>query len=204
MTLPICKSKHDCHFNIYFPALANRFCLNIANNRNNGTQGNRTIPETSETQYDEIDGAYYNPSNINGRPELTHVTLHNANIETLLSSSNSRIVENMTANNDGTANNNHEIIPPSNDLNIQRSNNASTRSSSDDSYLGPCRNYISLEIDFNDEHSHQIREPENLDDGLPASNSESSETYIKSDQQYETLAATDIVEHSYENPIATY
>ncbi|CAG2240897.1 unnamed protein product [Mytilus edulis] len=105
------------------------------------------VGEDSDT-YDEIEGAYYNPSNIHGRPERT---LYNTHLETPLTISNRRIVENVTANNGGTGNNNDEIIQPSNSLYIQRSNIASMMSSSDDSSFVPCQKYINLEIDFNDE-----------------------------------------------------
>lgn len=48
------------------------------------------------------------------------------------------------------------------------------------------------------------REQDNFTDVSSATNSENSETQIKSDHQYETLAITDIDVHSYEIPIETY
>lgn len=144
---------------------------------------------------------YYNPNNVNGRRELT---LNNTQIEAPLSLGNNRNTDNITAENVGTGNFNQETTESATDSNIPSADNVSSRSLSSDSYLVPSRNYINVEISFTDTHSHQIIEPELLADCSSASNSESSETYIKSENQYETLASTNIVEHSYESTIETY
>ncbi|CAC5424079.1 unnamed protein product [Mytilus coruscus] len=180
-------------------ATPKRFCLNMAHNRSNRSQVNETIPETHGAQYDEIDSVYYNP-NINDRPEPSFDSTQH---ETPLISGNGRGIGNITTDNVRTGSFNHEIIQSDTDSNILRADNVSARSSSDDSYLVPSRNYINLEVGFTDEHSHQIGEPENLSDGLSASNSESSETHIKSDHKYETLATANIGEHSYETTTET-
>lgn len=160
------------------------------------------MPETHGAQYDEIDSVYYNP-NVNVSPEPSFDL---SQLDTLLSSGDDRSIGDATTDNVRTGSFNHEIIQSDTDSNILRVENVSGRSSSDDSYLVPCRNYINLEIGFNHEHSHQIRETENFGDGFSASNSESSEsseTHIKSDRKYETLATASIGEHSYETTSET-
>ncbi|VDI25834.1 Hypothetical predicted protein [Mytilus galloprovincialis] len=184
-------------------ATSKRFCLNMIQKRSNRSQSNTTTPETRrESQYDEIDSVYYNVSNVNGRPELA---LNNTPIEALLSSINSRNIDNLTTDNVETGNIDHDSqIHSDNSTHNLTTEIVSATSSSDDSYLVPSRNYINLEIGFTNTHSHQITESELVADGSSASNSESSETYIKSENQYETLATTNVVEHSYESTIETY
>lgn len=142
---------------------------------------------------------YNNVPNANERPELT---LINTPIET--SSINNINIGNISTDNVETGNVNQDLTQSDTALNILRADNDSVSSSSGDSYLVPSRNYINFEIGFTDELSLQIAEPEFLDGGSSASNSESSETRIKSDHQYETLDATNSVEHYYESTIETY
>lgn len=142
---------------------------------------------------------YYN-ANINDRPGPS---FNSTQLEILLSSGNFRNKGSITSTNVGTGSLDHEIIQSDTESNILRADNVSARSSSDDSYLVPCPKYINLEIGTTNEHSHQFTEPEFLADGLSASNSESSETYIKTENHYETLASTNDDEHSYESTIET-
>ncbi|CAC5400148.1 unnamed protein product [Mytilus coruscus] len=166
--------------------------------RNNTSHGNGTIQGTRGDHYDEIDSVLYN---VNGRPELK---LSNIPLETLLSSNNRNNVVNTATNNvdDGT-NNEQEISLYGAEMNISGTDDASAWSYSDDSYLVPCQNYINLELGVTGEHRDNTREQEYLTDRSSASNSENSETQIKSDHQYETLATTNIEVHSYEIPHET-
>lgn len=170
--------------------------------RSDRPHSHATTPETNDAQYDEIGSVYHNVPNVNGRPELT---LNNTAIEEFLSSINSRNIDNIATDNVGTGNVNHDSrIQSDTGTNKLIVDNVSATSSSNDSYLVPSQNYINLEIGFTNTHSHQITESEFGADGSSASNSESSETFIKSENQYETLSPTNIVEHSYESTIETY
>lgn len=167
--------------------------------RNNTSQGNETTQATRDVHYDEIDSEYYD---VNGRPELT---LNNIPPETLPSSNNRNNVANNATNiaDDGT-DNEQELNMYGAAINISGTDNASVGSSSDDSYLEPCQNYVNLELCFSNEHRNNTREPEGLAGRSSASNSENSETQIKSQHQYETLSARNIEVHSYEIPHETY
>ncbi|CAC5375434.1 unnamed protein product [Mytilus coruscus] len=146
---------------------------------NNRSQSIETTTVTHGARYDEIDSMYYHHSNAN------ELTLNNRPLEILLSSNNGGSIGSISTSNDDTA------------------HNVSARSSSDDSYLVPCRIYINLEIGVADENSEQIREQENHTDCSSESKSESSETVMKSDHHYETVTTTNIEEHVYENSIET-
>lgn len=160
-----------------------------------------TTSETRETQYDEIDSMYINASDVNGRHQLM---LNNTANDSLPLSSINRNICNITTENVESGSFNDEIIQSYTNANNVRADIISTRSSSQDSYLDPSRNYINLAIGFTNEHSHQIGEQEFLGDSSSSSNSESSETYIKSANQYETVTTTNIVEHSYESTTEAY
>ncbi|CAC5424089.1 HMCN [Mytilus coruscus] len=139
-------------------ALAKRLCLNISLHRNDISQDNGITQVTHEHQYDEIDhvdSVHYNPSNVNGRPE---VLLNNNPFETLLSSNNDSHIASIATDNDETAYYNNDINLRGRDSNIFRADNVSMRSSSDDSYLVPCRKYINIEIGVADKHNEQMGE----------------------------------------------
>lgn len=168
--------------------------------RNNRLQVNETFPVPHGAQYDEIDSVYYNPSNLNGRPERTTT---DTPLETLLSSNNDIILGSFSNSHDGTQNENHEIIIGGTNIIRHNADNVSSRSSSDDLYLVTSQKYINPEIGVTLEHIGQTRELGYPDDCSTDSNSESSETHMKSNHQYETLTTMTVLEHLYERPIET-
>ncbi|CAC5424099.1 HMCN [Mytilus coruscus] len=136
-------------------ALTKRICLDISPHRHNLSQDNGITPVTHEPQYDEIDSVHYNPSNVNDRPEAL---LNNIPFETLLSSNNDRNMASIATSNDGTTYYTNHINLCGSDPNITIADNVSMGSSSDDSYLVPCRKYINIEIGVADRHNEQMGE----------------------------------------------
>lgn len=107
----------------------------------NRTPSSRRNEETSVrvAQYDEIDSMYYNPLNITISPPNTR---NDAQLDIPQSSTRNANTNNCNTNNDSNTN----LTPI-----IQHFNNSqenySLRSSSDESYLVPCRNYLDLDIE---------------------------------------------------------
>lgn len=159
---------------------------NIYTYRPNTSQGNETTP-----------------SYVNGIMELT---LHQTQFETQQSLNNDINSNDSITSVDGTENHYHEILQYGAEQRIFNTvtDNISKSSLSDDSSLVPSRKYINLEIAVTDEHNEQIVEQEYSAESSYDSNSESSQTHIKSDNKYETLATITVVEHSYEIPNEIY
>ncbi|CAC5417081.1 unnamed protein product [Mytilus coruscus] len=99
--------------------------------------------------YDEIDSMYYNPLNITVSPPNTR---NDRQLEIPQQSTNHANTDNCNTNNGSNKNITPAII---NDFNISQENN-SLRSSSDESYLVPCRNYLDLEIEKVTEDEQQV------------------------------------------------
>lgn len=138
--------------------------------------------------YDEIDSMYYNP--INGTisrqhiRRITHCTSSTGNANFEISETGNSSRENITPYID------HEVINSSHA-------NKSPGSSSDESYLVPCRNYIDFDIKNIPENQHleiNVDEPEIPNDESSVS-SDNSETNIKIFRRYESLKGSDVNEH---------
>ncbi|CAG2188814.1 unnamed protein product [Mytilus edulis] len=139
--------------------------------------------------YDEIDSMYYNSINA--------TISHQASRNNVQDSTRQPLNVNLG---DWQANNisNRNVLCTVHQLKSSQENN-SLRSSSDESYLVPCRNYIDLDNVKITENEHQDTSNEetaiNLDESSISSNN--SETNIKVIRRYETLNVSDIYEHCY-------
>ncbi|CAC5370244.1 CNTN4 [Mytilus coruscus] len=148
--------------------------------------------ETSARQahYDEINSMYYNPIN----NTISHRVTRNNHQQEIRLPLNANL-ENNEANSSSS-----QIIPPCtlNQFKLSKKSN-SPRSSSDESYLVPCRNYIDFDIEMvneNEQHRYIDTEPEiNVDES--SISSINSETNIKIIRRYKTLNVSDINEHCY-------
>lgn len=145
---------------------------------------------TRPVHYDEIDSMYYNPLNaIGSQPDTSHVAQHEIQQPSIAYAEDSA-AHNWT---------NRKILPYADHNFKPNMKNDSTRSSSDDSYLVPCRNYIELDIEKENENEFQdmnTEEPEiNLDQS--SDSSDNSETNIKAIGRYEALKLCDMKQHSY-------
>lgn len=148
--------------------------------------------------YDEIDSVYYIPATGSSR---TDPTVDNTPIEIMLSiPNNGRDFENTET---VDRNSNDEFASGENKP-CRSSEHVSSPSSSEESYLEPCRKYINLEIFGNGEQNEHERGQENHVEGSSVSSSEGSETHIKTDQKYETLMTPSMVVNSYESIVDTY
>lgn len=149
--------------------------------------------------YDEIDSVYYIPATGRSR---TDPTVDNTPIEIMLSiPNNGRDFENTET---VDRNSNDEFASGENKP-CRSSEHVSSASSSEESYLEPCRKYINLEIFGNGEQNEHERGQENHVEGSSSvSSSEGSETHIKTDQKYETLMTPSMVVNSYESIVDTY
>ncbi|CAC5417041.1 HMCN [Mytilus coruscus] len=148
--------------------------------------------QPARAHYDEIDSMYYNPinetispQNIRSNTQRTPST-GNANFEINETSNSSS--ENITTYID------HQVIKSSHE-------NNSPGTSSDESYLVPCRNYIDFDIENIPENQHleiNVDELEIPNDESSVS-SDNSETNIKNFRKYESLKGSDVNEHCYKN-----
>lgn len=159
------------------------------------SQSMETTTVTHGPQYDEIDSMYYHHSNAN------ELTLNNRPLEILLASNNGGSTGSISTSYDDAGDYYQGTVLCDTDINISEAHNVSSRSSLDDSYLVPCRKYVNLEIGVAAERSEQIREQENNADCSSETDSDSSETVMKSDHHYETVTTRNIEEHLYENSI---
>ncbi|XP_052074620.1 uncharacterized protein LOC127712276 isoform X2 [Mytilus californianus] len=160
-------------------------------------QDRGTLPRRNEElsarpdHYDEIDSMYYNPINLTIYPQNT---TRNAQFETRRLSIDNNILEDPE-----TYNSSKEKIRPRNvhEWEHSREDN-SPRSSSEESYLVPCRNYIDFDLEKVNQNEQQERsadEPGIHVDELSIS-SDDSETNTKSIRTYEILKLSDINGHS--------
>ncbi|CAC5368484.1 unnamed protein product [Mytilus coruscus] len=142
--------------------------------------------------YDEIDSMYYNPINETiSRQNIrrnTQRTPSTGNVNFEIGKTDNSSSENITLYID------HQVIKSSHENNSQGS-------SSDESYLVPCRNNIDFDIKNIPENHHleiNVDEPEIPNDESSVS-SDNSETNIKSFRRYESLKGSDVNEHCYKN-----
>ncbi|CAC5417059.1 unnamed protein product [Mytilus coruscus] len=164
-------------------------------NKSRGTLPRRNDEtSTRPVHYDEIDSMYYNPIN----STVSHQDTRNNTQNCILQPLNANL-EDWEANNISSRNVHcavHQFKPSQ--------ENNSLRSSSDESYLVPCRNYIDLDnvkITENEHHDISIEETAiNVDELSISSNN--SETNIKIIRRYETLNVSDINEHCYKTYIS--
>lgn len=169
--------------------------------RNNQSQGNETSIR-NVAQYDEIDSVYYTPASMNNRPQLTinHSTL---GIQPS-TSHNRRTFENVVTDRSSFENSNNNISMFDINPCMLGDTIVPTRSvSSDDSSLVPCEEYINLAMVVTEELITHGGEQEHTEYAQSVSSSENSQTQTKTDHTYETLANTDIMEHSYESTCGT-
>lgn len=81
----------------------------------------------------------------------------------------------------------------------------SVRPSSDESYLVPDRKYMNIKMIVTGEQVIDGEESGQTEEASTSSSSVSSQTYMKSDHEYENLTTTSTVEHSYEHcTVETY
>lgn len=132
---------------------------------------------------------YYNPINSTVYHQAARNNAHNCSRQPL----NDHLED--SAPNNMSSRNVHCVI---HQFKHCQENNA-LRSSSDESYLVPCRNYIDLDNDRiteNEQQDTSIEETElNVEESSISSNN--SETNIKIIRRYETLNVSDINDHCY-------
>ncbi|CAC5368508.1 unnamed protein product [Mytilus coruscus] len=145
---------------------------------------------TRPVHYDEINSMYYNPINaIGSQQAIRHVAQHEIQQPSIAN------VEDSAAHNWS----NRKILPYAVHKFKPNEKNDSPRSSSDDSYPVPCRNYIELDIEKENENELQdmnTEEPE-IDLDQSSDSSDNRKTNIKAIGRYEALKLCDMKEDSY-------
>ncbi|CAC5417042.1 unnamed protein product [Mytilus coruscus] len=139
--------------------------------------------------YDEIDSMYYNPINSTFSHQDTRNNVQDCTCQPLNANLEDWEAKNISSRN---------VLCTDQQFKPSEEDN-SLRSSSDESYLVPCRNYIDIDIVKITENEHQdisIEEPE-INEDKSSISSYNSETNIKSIRRYETLKISDINEHCY-------
>ncbi|XP_076108963.1 uncharacterized protein LOC143076952 [Mytilus galloprovincialis] len=160
------------------------------NQDSRGTLACRNDESSSRpAHYDEIDSVYYNPVNSTVYHQAARNNVQNCSRQPLNAPLEDSEPNNMSSRNVHCAIHQFKHSQENNSL----------RSSFDESYLVPCRNYIDLDnvrITENEQQDTSIEETEiNVEESSISSNN--SETNIKIIRRYETLNLSDINDHCY-------